>query len=67
MLPLSAVLIAVVGGAGPGLGAAPAQSRAPHVPRVVGATHLGGSWRRRGWTADQIGQSGRVGRRRKWV
>lgn len=38
------VLIAVVGGARPRLRAAFAQRGAPHVPWVVGSTHLGGSW-----------------------
>lgn len=32
----------VVGGAGPGLGAAAAQGGRPRVPRVVGASHFGG-------------------------
>lgn len=68
---LSAVmyrLTGVVGGAGPRLGAASAQSRAPHAPRVVGPTHLGGgSGRRGGGAGDQVGQRGRVGRRRERV
>lgn len=38
------VLIAVVGGAGPGFGVAPAQGGPPRAPWVVGASHLGGRW-----------------------
>lgn len=52
------LLTAVVRRARPGLRAASAQGGAPHAPRVVGPTHLGRSWRRRGGTVDQIRQSG---------
>lgn len=50
------ILIAIVGGARPGLIAAPAQGGPPHVPWVVGAVHLSGSWWQWGGTIDQISQ-----------
>lgn len=57
----------VVGGAGPGLRAAAAQGGRPRVPRVVGASHLSGGWRRRCRTAHIVGQRGGAGRLRERV
>lgn len=57
----------IVGGAGPGLGAAAAQGGWPRIPRVVGASHLGGGRRRRCRTAHVVGQRGGAGRLRERV
>lgn len=57
----------IVGGAGPGLGAAAAQGGRPRVPRVVCAGHLGGGRRRWRWTAHVVGQRGGAGRLREGV
>lgn len=58
----------VVGGAGPGLGAAAAaQGGRPRVPRVVGASHLGGGRRRWRRAAHVVGQHGGAVRLRERV